>query len=45
MFEIIEWLSFFLLTLHTEALVYLIATALLLVIRTGQLSVWYQYLK
>ena len=45
MFEIIEWLSFFLLTLHTEALMYLIATALLLVIRTGQLSVWYQYLK
>ena len=45
MFEIIEWVSFFLLTRHTEALMYLIATALLLIIRTGQLSVWYQYLK
>jgi hypothetical protein len=44
-FEILEWVSFFLLTLHTEALIYLIATALLLMIRTGQLSVWYRYLK
>jgi hypothetical protein len=45
LFEIIEWGCFFLLTLHTEAFAYLIAVAIILMIRGGQLSVWYLYLK